>query len=76
MAELNINQTDLRPALLELVNSGVKQADIAREIGLSRATVNFAVRKKEGGWMPGYEAGRRLMRMLQRHRRTSKGASA
>lgn len=68
MDSKNITDTDLRPALMELISGGVRQAEIAREIGLSRATVNFAV-KKNGGWMPGYETGRRLVSLLDKHRR-------
>ena len=69
MHELNDIGTDLRPALLELVNGGMRQAEIAREVGLSRATINFAVKKTTGGWMPGYEAGRRLVWLLKKRRR-------
>ena len=53
-------RSDLRPLLLELLQSGMTQADIARQLMLSRATVNFAV-KKEGPWMPGYDTGARLV---------------
>lgn len=69
MHQINDIGTDLRPALLELVSGGMRQAEIAREIGLSRATVNFAVKKTSGGWMPGYEAGRRLVGLVKKRRR-------
>lgn len=73
MQSTDITKTDLRAALIELVQGGMRQAEIAREIGLSRATVNFAIKKTGGGWMPGYEAGRLLMSLLEKHRRTSHG---
>lgn len=62
---------DLRPILLELLAAGMRQAEIAREIGLSRATINFAVKKENGPWMPGYDAGRRLVDLA--NRRKTKG---
>lgn len=72
MDSRHITKTDLRPALIELIEGGLRQAEIAREIGLSRATVNFAVKKVDGEWMPGYEAGRRLVSLLDRRRRAHK----
>ena len=62
------HQSDLRPMLLELIEAGMRQAEIAREIGLSRATINFAVKKENGPWMPGYEAGRRLVNLVAKFR--------
>lgn len=62
------NLDDLRPVLLELIEGGMRQAEIAREIGLTRATVNIVL-KKQDTWMPRYETGRRLMDLLHRRRK-------
>lgn len=51
---------DLRPILLGLIGSGMTQAQIAREIGLSRATVNMVV-KRSSTWTPRYATGARLI---------------
>lgn len=63
------SQNDLRPILLELISAGMRQAEIARAVGLSRATINFAVKKQTGPWMPGYSAGRKLVDLAAENRR-------
>lgn len=55
---------DLRPVLLWLLERGLSQAQIAREIELSRATVNAVIHKNER-WMPGYGAGVRLITLFK-----------
>lgn len=55
---------DLRPVLLWLLERGLSQSQIAREIDLSRATVNAVIRKNER-WMPGYGAGARLVSLFK-----------
>lgn len=61
-------QSDLRPTLLYLLEAGMKQAEIARAVGLSRASINFAVKKTDGSWMPGYDVGRRLVELATKTR--------
>lgn len=58
--------TNLQPLLHELIAHGLTQADIAREIHLTRATVSFAV-NKTGKWMPGYDTGSRLVALYLRN---------
>lgn len=70
MRKINTAQPDLRPALFELIEMGMTQSEIARAIGLSRATINFAIKKDEGKpWMPGYDTGARLVKLLDKRRR-------
>lgn len=64
---------DLRPVLIELINGGMKQAEIAREIGLSRATVSIVLKKQER-WMPRYETGARLLELAKRRIRKANHA--
>ncbi|MFC3554877.1 helix-turn-helix domain-containing protein [Alcaligenes endophyticus] len=64
---MNTNHTflnDLRPLLLRAVELGFTQAQVAREIGLSRATINSVI-QKGGTWMPGYRAGALLVNLLK-----------
>lgn len=72
MQKINTAQPDLRPALIELIGMGMTQSEIARAIGLSRATVNFAVKKAAGSaWMPGYDTGAKLVKLLDKRRRVA-----
>ena len=61
---------DLRPILLSLLDSGMKQAQIAREIGVSRATINVIARKSKR-WAPRYAVGMRLMELKAAHDRAN-----
>lgn len=57
--------TDFKPLLQRIVGNGISQAQVAREIGLSRATVNIVLRKSNG-WMPGYMTGNKLLDLAKR----------
>lgn len=67
MATKDEIKSDLRPILKELLAGGMWQAEIAREIGLSRAAVCYATHQSKR-WMPSYETGQRLMILLDKHR--------
>lgn len=55
-----MNNKSLKPLLIDLLESGMSQAGIAREIGLTRATVN-SVLKQNTPWIPNYLAGKKLV---------------
>ena len=75
MEKINAPDSNLRPVLLELISMGMTQSEIAREIGLSRATVNFVVKKDaDSSWMPGYSTGLRLIKLREKRRRSTKEA--
>ncbi|MBC7201912.1 MAG: winged helix-turn-helix transcriptional regulator [Pusillimonas sp.] len=75
MDKINTPTSNLRPVLIELIEMGMTQSEIARAIGLSRATVNFVVKKdSSSSWMPGYGTGLRLIQLRDKRRRSKKEA--
>jgi transcriptional regulator len=54
---------NLRPILLAVLASGMKQAEVARRLNLTRASVNSAAHQSEKPWMPSYETGVLLMNL-------------
>ena len=55
----------LKPLLIDVLNRGLSQAFVAREIGLARSTVNLVVHSDKP-WCPLYKTGDKL---VQLHRR-------
>lgn len=53
---------DLRPILNEILATGVKQADVARRLGIKAASVSEALNSGRP-WMPTYANGVRLMQL-------------
>ena len=53
---------DLRPFLLALLRAGIRKADIARRLGVSRAAISDASRPSEKPWAPSYPNGVALIR--------------
>jgi len=47
-----------------LVESGVRQADIARHCGISRSSVIYAIRNPD--WVPSYPVGDRLTELARK----------
>lgn len=60
-----MNTSNLRPLLIDVLNRGLSQAFVAREIGLARATVNLVVHSDKP-WCPRYKTGEKLVRLHQR----------
>lgn len=54
---------DLRPILNEILATGVKQADVARRLGVSRAMVSSAAKPSDRPWTPTYANGHALLAM-------------
>lgn len=61
----NDKTNDLKPYLDKVINSGLSQAQVARELGLSRASVNVVV-KRRSTWMPSYTTGQKLFDLVER----------
>ncbi|MCQ9615922.1 hypothetical protein L1889_03740 [Paenalcaligenes niemegkensis] len=57
------DQNDLRPLLLAILQAGIRQADIARRLGVSRAMICDAAKPSNKPWMPTYANGRALVAM-------------
>ncbi|MBV2181709.1 MAG: helix-turn-helix domain-containing protein [Castellaniella sp.] len=54
---------DLRPILNEILRTGIRKADVARRLGVERATITDASRPSDRPWMPTYANGVRLMQL-------------
>ena len=54
---------DLRPILNEILRTGIRKADVARRLGVERATITDASRPSDKPWMPTYANGVRLMQL-------------
>lgn len=54
---------NLKPYLLDLLNAGFSQAEIARRIGVERSVVNYALTNEQ--WEPKYSVGIKLMLLHQ-----------
>ena len=57
----SFQQNDLRPLLLAILKAGIRQADIARRLGVSRAMICDAAKPSDKPWMPTYANGRALV---------------
>ncbi len=57
--------SDLRPVLVAVLSTGISQAEVARRLVLSRASVCEAARDSAKPWMPGWSTGERLWRLHQ-----------
>lgn len=61
--ELNIDESDLRPALIAVLATGMRKAELARELGISRALVTAVSRESKGSWRPRYGVASKLLRL-------------
>ena len=59
----SFNADDLRPVLLAILAKGIRQADVARRLRVSRATISNAARRRDRPWIPTYTNGKALMAM-------------
>ncbi len=57
--------SDLRPVLVAILSTGISQAEVARRLVLSRASVCEAARESTKPWMPGWITGERLLRLYR-----------
>lgn len=55
--------TDLRPYLIDILAKGIRKADVARRIGVTRTAVTDASKPSEKPWMPPYKTGFLLVQM-------------
>lgn len=60
MSTKHIYLSDLRPLLMGAMRKGLNQSQLAKRLGLSRATINSVVHG-EKKWMPRYCTGIRLV---------------
>lgn len=56
--------SDMRPLLMSAMSKGLSQSQLAKTLGLSRATINSVVRG-EKKWMPRYCIGVRLVSLCE-----------
>lgn len=54
---------DLRPVLVAILAAGVRQADVARNLHVSRACISDAAKPSNKPWMPSYATGVALLAM-------------
>lgn len=66
----------MRPVLLAILAAGVRQAEIARKLGVSRACISDAAKPSDRPWMPSYATGVALLAMLEIEPRDAAGAPA
>jgi len=55
---------------MEVLALGMRQAEVARRLNLTRASVNSAVHQASKTWMPSYETGTLLIQLRDELRRT------
>lgn len=53
----------MRSFLTDLLDAGVQQVDIARRLGVSRASISAALKPSDKPWMPSYANGLALVAM-------------
>lgn len=56
---------DLRPILTAILAKGIRKADVARRVGVTRTAITDASKPSEKPWMPAYKTGALL---IQKHR--------
>lgn len=61
----NIDESDLRPALMAVLATGMRKSELARELGISRALVTEVSREGKSGWRPRYGVASRLLRLRE-----------
>jgi predicted XRE-type DNA-binding protein len=66
----------MRPVLLAILAAGVRQAEIARKLGVSRACISDAAKPSDRPWMPSYATGVALLSMLEARPCDAGGAPA